>query len=178
MAPDVLDQLEQQHREAEDLLAQMEDAEEESEQRPLVERLLAAMAEHMEIEEREVYPELKKLDAEMDEEARIEHDLARQGLATLEQMIGKPGFGAAVAMVQAGIEHHVEEEEGEAFPKLREALGLPASTRRSGGRSRGRRSTGTSDDASKAELYEEAKQAGIEGRSSMTKEELAAALHR
>lgn len=160
MSPDILDELERQHREAEDLLAQLEEAEEEREQRPLVERLLAAMAEHMEIEEREVYPELAKLDEEMDEEARIEHGLAREGLATLQQMIGKPGFGAAVAMVQAGIEHHVDEEEGEAFPKLREAFGLRA------------------PDASKAELYERAKREGVEGRSSMTKDELAAALDR
>ncbi len=170
MAPDVLDELEQQHREAEDLLAKMEDAQDEREQRPLVEQLLAAMATHMEIEERDVYPELAKLDDEMDDEARTEHDLARQGLATLEQMIGKPGFGAAVAMVQAGIEHHVEEEEGEAFPKLRKALGLPASTR---ARGKQRRAGG---DSSKAELYERARQAGVEGRSSMSKDELAAAL--
>lgn len=171
MAPDVLDELERQHREAEDLLAQTEEAEDESQQRPLVQRLLAAMAEHMEIEEREVYPELAKLDEEMDQEARTEHDLARQGLATLEQMVGKPGFGAAVAMVQAGIEHHVEEEEHEAFPKLREAFGLPAP---SSSRTRGTTTSGA--DSSKADLYEQAKQAGIEGRSSMSKDELAAAL--
>jgi len=177
MAPELLDELERQHREAEDLLAQMEDAEEESQQRPLVQQLLAAMATHMDVEERQVYPELAKLDEEMDQEARTEHELARQGLATLEQMIGKPGFGAAVAMVQAGIEHHVEEEEGEAFPKLRTALGLPSSataTRSKGGRRA--RAKGADTDVSKADLYEQAKRAGVEGRSSMSKDELAAAL--
>ena len=66
-------------------------------------------------------------------------------------------------MVKAGIAHHVEEEEDEAFPKLRKALGL------SGGSS-------SSSEATKQELYEQAKEAGIEGRSSMSKEELAAAV--
>jgi hypothetical protein len=41
----------------------------------------------------------------------------------MAKMVGKPGFGAAVDMVEAGIKHHVEEEETEVFPKLRKALG-------------------------------------------------------
>jgi hypothetical protein len=81
-------------------------------------------------------------------------------MTKLQELIGQPGFGAAVAMLQAGISHHVEEEEDEVFPKLRQALGFP------------------STDTSKRELYEQAKAAGIEGRSSMTKDELAAALQR
>ena len=58
MDAELLNRLESQHREAEDLIAQLEDATEEAEQQPLVEKLLAAMAEHMEIEEQQVYPEL------------------------------------------------------------------------------------------------------------------------
>jgi len=84
-------------------------------------------------------------------------------------LIGQPGFGAAVAMVQAGVEHHVEEEENEAFPKLRESFSG------SSGGSAGGSSSGDSSGASgatKEELYEKAKEAGIEGRSSMSKDEL------
>jgi hypothetical protein len=78
-------------------------------------------------------------------------------------MIGQPGFGAAVAMLQAGIDHHVEEEENEAFPKLRKAMGAPA------------RST-SGDEPTRDELYQQAQEQGIEGRSQMTKQELAEAL--
>ncbi|MCU1358766.1 MAG: Histone H1-like nucleoprotein, partial [Ilumatobacteraceae bacterium] len=92
--------------------------------------LLAAMAQHMETEEAQVYPALRQIDAEMGEEAQIEHGLARQGLATMAKMVGKPGFGAAVEMVQAGIKHHVEDEEQEAFPKLRKAFGPKSATRK------------------------------------------------
>lgn len=181
----LLDELESQHRMVEDLLEQLSEAEEAEQQRPLVEQLQQALARHMEIEEGQVYPELAKLEGEMAEEAEIEHDLARKGLAQLTQMIGKPGFGAAVAMVEAGIAHHVEEEEDEAFPKLREAMG--GERGRSGG-SRQRRGTkgsrgsarpggrSSGGDATKAELYEQAQRAGIEGRSQMTKDELASAL--
>ena len=154
----LLDQLETEHRQVEELFSKLERAESDDEQRPLVEELVAALTRHMKIEETEVYPEVAKIDAEMEEEAENEHQLGRDGLATLDSMVGQPGFGAAVAMLKAGISHHVEEEESEVFPALREALGYPAG------------------DASKRELYKQAQAAGIEGRSTMTKDQLADAV--
>ena len=118
----LLDELEQQHRMAEDLLSKLENADGETEQRPLVEQLVTALTEHMQTEESQVYPALRDLDDGLAEEAEVEHALARKALDQLESMVGKPGFGAAVVMLQAGIEHHVEEEENEAFPKLRESM--------------------------------------------------------
>jgi hemerythrin-like domain-containing protein len=159
----LLDTLERQHREVEALFTKLEKADAEGEQRTLVEQLATSLAEHMRIEEAEVYPELARLDGEMGEEAEIEHNLARDGLSTLQQMIGQPGFGAAVAMLQAGIEHHVEEEENEAFPTLRKAMGAPAKS-------------SSSDEPTRDELYQQAQEQGIEGRSNMTKQELADAL--
>jgi hemerythrin superfamily protein len=117
----LLDELEQQHRMTESLLSKLENAEGESEQRSLVDELVTALLEHMMTEETQVYPAVRELDERMAEEAEIEHGLARKGLEQLQSLVGQPGFGAAVAMVQAGVEHHVEEEENEVFPKLRDA---------------------------------------------------------
>ena len=161
MNPEVLDQLEQEHREVEDLFAQLEEASDEETKRELVSQLSAALTKHMDVEEAQVYPEVAKIEGEMAQEAQTEHNLVREGLSKLQSLIGQPGFGAAVEMVQAGIDHHVEEEENEVFPKLREEMGLP-----------GRKPTDNSDDMTRDELYEKAKEAGIEGRSSMTKDEL------
>ena len=61
----LLDTLEKQHRAAEGLLKKMHKAETASQQRPLVDALLEAMAEHMTIEEHDVYPELRHIDGEM-----------------------------------------------------------------------------------------------------------------
>lgn len=160
MDAELLNTLESQHRDAEDLLAKLEDATETSEQQPLVDKLVTAMAEHMAIEEEQVYPELQRIDGELAEEANVEHGLAREGLDKLQTMIGQPGFGAAVEMVKGGISHHVEDEETEAFPKLRKALGLA-----------------DSGSQTKVELYEQAKDAGVEGRSTMSKDELAQAVN-
>src|SRR5918997_3573779 len=61
-----------------------------------------------------------ELDAEMEEEAQVEHRLAREGLKQVNQFVDAPGFAAAVEMLMAGVSHHVEDEEQEAFPQLRE----------------------------------------------------------
>ena len=47
---------------------------------------------------------------------------AREGIDQINRLVDKPGFGAAVAMLTAGIRHHVKEEETEVFPKLKKQL--------------------------------------------------------
>jgi hemerythrin-like domain-containing protein len=91
----------------------------------LVQQLLAALRVHMELEETYVYPLLAaEVDADGAEEAEVEHQLARDGLAQLEELApDEPGFDAAIVMVMAGIEHHVQEEETDAFPRLVAQLG-------------------------------------------------------
>jgi hypothetical protein len=77
----------------------------------------------MEIEESLVYPQLAQVvGEEPDEEAHTEHDLARTGLEQLRELQGAPGFGAAVAMLRGGIQHHVHEEEHELLPELKSGL--------------------------------------------------------
>ena len=55
-------------------------------------------------------------------EANVEHGLAREGLTDLGRLVDEPGFGAAVAMLTAGIRHHVKEEEHEVFPELKRKI--------------------------------------------------------
>ena len=119
----VLTKLERDHRKAEGLLKKLAKPKEASAHQALVDELLAAMAAHMDLEEQQLYPLLEDIDGDMAREARTEHGLARTGLQQMAALVGQPGFGAAVAMVRAGISHHVEEEEGEAFPKIRRSLG-------------------------------------------------------
>ena len=82
--------------------------------------MLKALRTHMELEETLVYPLIQReVDKDMAEEAEVEHQLARDGLDQLEELSpDEPGFDGALAMVVAGIEHHVLEEETEAFPGL------------------------------------------------------------
>jgi iron-sulfur cluster repair protein YtfE (RIC family) len=120
----LLDRLEQEHRDVEAIFARMESASEESEQRSLVEELEGALTPHMQIEESQVYPLVAELDEDMASEAEAEHDEARDALAELKAQIGQAGFSEALETLKSGIEHHVQEEEGETFPSLRQSAAI------------------------------------------------------
>jgi hemerythrin-like domain-containing protein len=180
--PDLLTRLEQEHREVERLLDELEDTEEPEERRPLLSELETALRQHMEDEEQLLYPKLREVEPSLAEEAEVEHQGARELLERVASMVDEPGFGSMVAALKGAIAHHVEEEEDEAFPVLRDALSadelrrLDETARGKGGGSggggvRGGRG-GPEQDRTRDELYERAKQLGIEGRSTMTRDEL------
>jgi hemerythrin superfamily protein len=178
--PDVFTMLETDHRRVEALLAEIEETEEGPEREALVGTLTRALQLHMQFEESEVYPLLERLDEEMEEEAEVEHQLARDGLTKMTELVAAPGFGAAVDMVKAGISHHVEEEEQEAFPKLRSACDDATVEQLAQVLLQRKAEAGTlADDleaATKDVLSEIAGQFGVEGRSSMTKAQLIEAI--
>jgi hemerythrin superfamily protein len=180
---DVTKMLEADHRQAETLFDQIENADGD-ERQPLLDQLVTALRAHMELEEAVVYPAMEPVTGgEAVEEGVVEHELGRKGLeAVLQLAPDEPGFGAALDSAKAGIAHHVHEEEKEIFPKLRKKgakilediatpfmkrrleLGLPMDA------------NALSAASTKEELLAEAKSAGIDGAASMTKAELAGAL--
>ena len=115
--------LKRDHREAEAMLKQLAESKPGATRRRVTEKLSAALALHMEIEERLVYPLVaERVGEEEEREAETEHELARAGISRMNELDDEPGFGAAVAMVTAGIKHHVKEEEKEIFPSLKRNL--------------------------------------------------------
>ncbi len=119
--------LKQDHRDAETLLKTLAADKRGARRHATVKKLDAALKLHMQIEEQLVYPLVAKLvSAEEAKEAGIEHGLVRESLADLTRLVDEPGFGAAVAMLTAGIKHHVKEEEHEVFPELKRKLDRPA----------------------------------------------------
>jgi hemerythrin superfamily protein len=178
MSTDVLSLLEAEHRQVERVLRTLAQNDDRNERERLVRELAKSLALHMQFEEEHVYPLMEQLDGELAEEADVEHQLAREGIAKVTEFVFAPGFGAALDMLTAGIAHHVHEEEDEAFPLLRrrydtqrlESLGRTLIEQK--------RVAGTlvPPAASKDELLELARLQGIEGRSEMTKEELQEAL--
>jgi hemerythrin superfamily protein len=180
---DITKILEADHRMVEQLFDQIDKAE-GAERTPLIDQLTTALQGHMQLEEQLIYPRMAPITGEESvEEGNTEHELARKSLQEMLALApDEPGFGGALEAVKAGILHHVEEEEGEIFPelrskgkdllaevatpfmKLRVELGLPMDA------------AAIADSSTKDELVEEAKAAGIEGATSMTKIEIAESL--
>lgn len=175
--------LESDHREVETLFSQIDKAEGGERQRH-VDALANALQAHMELEERVVYPVVRSIiGPEEAEEGDTEHQLARKTLAEMVALSpDEPGFGAAMESTKAGIAHHVREEEGEVFPRLRKE-GSEALAEMATPFMKLRLELGMPMDAaaltaasSKDELLAEAQEAGLDVSSSMTKEQLAGAL--
>jgi hemerythrin-like domain-containing protein len=122
--PDPFVRLKQDHRKVEELLRRLSETKRPSQRRQqTLDRLEASLQLHMEIEERFIYPLTKRiLGSESEQEAETEHNLARDGLSKLRSLESEPGFGAAVAMLTAGLKHHVKEEEKEMFPRLKRGM--------------------------------------------------------
>ena len=120
---DVTRMLEQDHREAEDLFAQIKQGS-GAVRADLVAKLARALKLHMRLEETIVYPAIAQQvygGEHMAEEATFEHQRARKALAHVElRSPHEPGFDGALEMLEADICHQVHDEEATVFPKFRE----------------------------------------------------------
>jgi hemerythrin superfamily protein len=114
-----IDLLKQQHREVEKLFKKMEKAGPEEKEK-LFDELADSLAVHAAIEEQHFYPATK--DARTEEllqEAVEEHLSVKRIIADLLEMEPDDAqFDAKITVLQEQVEHHVEEEEKELFPKV------------------------------------------------------------
>jgi hemerythrin superfamily protein len=120
-----IEMLKQQHREVEDLFEELEgtaDGAKKTRER-VFEQIADAMAVHAEIEEKIFYPEAKTDDTEeMLREAVEEHLSVKRVIADLMKTGPEDEqFMARCKVLKEQIEHHVEEEEKELFPKVQKS---------------------------------------------------------
>jgi hemerythrin superfamily protein len=112
--------LEQQHREVEKLFAKIEKAKSD-EKEELFDEIADSLAVHAAIEEQHFYPATK--DARTEEllqEAVEEHLAVKRIIADLLEMTPDDAqFDAKIKVLKEQVEHHVEEEEEELFPKVK-----------------------------------------------------------
>jgi len=181
--------IKEQHRVIDSLLSQAE--QEGADVRALMQQVADLLKPHSEAEESFVYPSIRQKQAdetEMVKDGVAEHHHL-EGL--LDQLLVEdpegPGYDGKLAALIGELRHHVEEEEQDLLPVLekkageqeREAMGrrfLEETGQADGGAGSdagpASSGSGTSGEPTKAELYDKAKEQEIEGRSTMTKEEL------
>ena len=127
---DVIEILEHDHREVEEMFTELESLrgassdEEKSRRKELTEQVTIELVRHSVAEEVLVYPKVEaKVSSEEAEHAREEHAEAEETLQRLEKLdADDPSFDDELATLMEEIRHHIEEEEGEMFAHMREAI--------------------------------------------------------
>ena len=119
-----VDLLESQHREVEDLFSEIEEAKDAKTKNQLFEQIADALAIHAAIEEHHFYPAVKaKRTEDILLEALEEHLGIKRVIADLLKIdASDETFDAKVKVLKEQVEHHVEEEESDLFPKVKKLL--------------------------------------------------------
>jgi hemerythrin superfamily protein len=199
MASDAVSLIMNDHRVLENLFEQVQNG--KGDRHALVDEIAARLTAHSRAEEEKVYPALTKADPDESDEvehAYHEHDEAEELLQQVVQNVDSPQFEQLFTKFVEAVKHHVEEEESTVLPALRDAVdaetldklgaafltvrgkelrkaGFDEDAEHASAYDRGRADFA---DATRDELYEMAKDADIEGRSAMNKDELSRALRK
>ena len=120
-----LELLKQDHQKVKGLFQEIRKSSDRSKQKELFDKIDTELEMHTHIEETIFYPaigEQEKL-KDMVAEALEEHQQAKELLQQLEELRADDhDFGSKLQQLMEAVEHHVEEEEGEMFPKIREVF--------------------------------------------------------
>ncbi|MCC3331768.1 hemerythrin domain-containing protein [Nocardia abscessus] len=129
MTTDAIVLLREDHKAIRKLFREFEKAGEDAVERKgqVVNKIIEALTVHTYLENECMYPEVRKLVPELDEdilESYEEHHVADVLVTELAMM--KPGdehFTAKATVLIENVDHHIDEEENDWFPKVREQLG-------------------------------------------------------
>lgn len=129
---DAITLLKQDHKTVEALFKKFEKTGESAKvaQRDLAEKIVHELSVHAAIEEQVFYPAIREAVPDTEEhvlESLEEHHIVKWVASELDGM--KPDaerFRAKMTVLIENVRHHIEEEEGELFPKVRQAVGRKA----------------------------------------------------
>jgi iron-sulfur cluster repair protein YtfE (RIC family) len=146
-------------------------------------QILQELEVHMAIEEEIFYPMVRETNDDISEtvdEGEQEHHIAKVLLAEIKQLPdGTDEWIAKVTVLRESVEHHIDEEESDLFPPLRNRIDKDVwaeMTERFEARKAelGAPTIADKIDLTKDELLDLARDQQIPGRSTMSQEELAA----
>lgn len=124
---DAIEMLKDDHREVEALFKEYErvtETDDAAAKEATAEEICEKLTVHAQVEEEVFYPAARQVldKQEIMDEAEAEHADAKQLIAQLEEMSpDDDAFDTTVRSLRDAIAHHVEEEENEMFPQLKEA---------------------------------------------------------
>jgi hemerythrin superfamily protein len=120
-----LEVLKEDHQKVKGLFQEVRQATDQSKRKELFNKIDTELEIHAHIEETVFYPAIEEHEEfkDMVAEALKEHQEAKTLLDELEGFeTESPDFGSKLEELIEAVEHHVKEEEGEMFPKIREVF--------------------------------------------------------
>jgi hemerythrin superfamily protein len=122
---DAITLLTAQHREVHEMFEKFENMTDRAKvsKKKLADEICQALIMHTTIEEEILYPALREAGDTDDlvDEAVVEHASAKDLIAQIQEMDpGEDLYDAKVKVLGELVDHHVEEEEEEMFPKMKE----------------------------------------------------------
>ena len=127
---DVIEVLEHDHREVEEMFAELESLrgastdEGKARRKDLADQVTIELVRHSVAEEVLVYPKVEnQVSKEEADHARKEHAEAEETLHRLEKLeADDPGFDDELATLMEEIRHHIADEEGQMFAHMRQVI--------------------------------------------------------
>ena len=129
MSTDAIVLLKEDHKEIKKVFREFQNAGDEATARKgqLVERIIELLTVHTYVENEVMYPEVRRLVPDLEDDIDESYEEHHVADVLVMELVGlKPEaerFDAKVTVLIENVEHHIEEEEQEWFPKVREALG-------------------------------------------------------
>jgi hemerythrin superfamily protein len=120
-----LEILKQDHQKVKGLFQEAIHATDTSKRKDVFDKIDTELEIHAHVEETVFYPAIEEHEElkDMVAEALEEHEQAKTLLGELEELgADSHEFGSKLQQLMEAVEHHVEEEEGEMFPKIREVF--------------------------------------------------------
>ena len=120
---DAIALLKADHKEVKTMVQQFNSSRSDSKKAQLAQQICAALEVHAEIEEELFYPparEALKKNGDLIDEAEVEHTSVKELIAKIKG--GSPSddlWEAQVKVLGEYVNHHVKEEEGDIFPKVK-----------------------------------------------------------
>jgi hemerythrin superfamily protein len=117
--PDVTQLLTQDHRAVEQLFEHYEQSQDAS----TLEKICHELQIHTSVEEELVYPQLARIDRPLEEHSEDEHKQAKQLIGDiLSAGCDSPQAQRMAMQLKSAVLEHVHEEEGKAFPEMRQKM--------------------------------------------------------
>jgi hemerythrin-like domain-containing protein len=122
--PEAIAMLIEDHQKVQKLFKQFEKAESQQEKSDISERACNELTVHAELEEQVFYPAVREAISETDllDEAEVEHGVAKELIERLKGMdSADEEYAATFTVLGEYVNHHIEEEQNEMFPKVKKA---------------------------------------------------------